>query len=234
MPRDDLPPLYEQVRRRILSEIAEGHLTEGGFLPPEPQLAERYSVSRITLRRALGDLAAEGVLIRQQGRGTLVAPRKLQQSISLSGFADTVEGMGHRAGHIVLSRDDAPAPFPGLMGLAPERPVRFDRLLELDGKPMTLEALWFDAARFPRAVGPVERGGSFFAALRECHGVTPGGAERLIDVGFATRDEAAALHVASTQPLYRIEKTVLGAGGEALAFSRLTTPCHLVTLRLGS
>lgn len=232
MKQDGLPPLYEQVRRRILSEIEAGRLAEGSFLPPEPELCATYGVSRITLRRAVGELCDEGRLIRQQGRGTLVASRKMQQTISLSGFSDIVEGMGRKAGHVILGRDDQPEPPAAIGRIGIVRPIRFDRLLEVDGQPMTIETLWFDAARFPDAVGPVGAGGSFFAALLDRHGVAPAGAERLIDVGYADRREATILQIAAIQPVYRIEKVTLDREGLPLSLSRLVTPCHLVTLSL--
>lgn len=232
MEQDGLPPLYEQVRRRILSEIEAGRLAEGSFLPPEPDLCAAYGVSRITLRRAVGELCEEGRLIRQQGRGTLVASRKIQQTISLSGFSDTVEGMGRKAGHVILGREDRPRMSGAALRLEAEGPVRFDRLLEVDGLPMTIETLWFDAVRFPRAVDAVGAGGSFFAALLNGHGMAPAGAERLIDVGYADRREAGILRIAAIQPVYRIEKLVLDRQGQPLALSQLVTPCHLVTLSL--
>jgi GntR family frlABCD operon transcriptional regulator len=230
MAQDGLLPLYEQVRRKILSEIEAGRLGEGSFLPPEFELCETYGVSRITLRRAVGELCAEGLLVRQQGRGTLVAPRKLQQTISLSGFADVVEGQGHKAGHRIIERvDDADAPAIAAR-LAASRLVRFVRLLEMDDRAMTLEALYFDAERFAKALEPVGAGKSFFASLRSAHGIEPAGAERLIDVGFALDFEADLLGVSTTEPVYRIEKLVLDGDGRALALSQTVTPCRLVTL----
>lgn len=230
MTQDGLLPLYEQVRRRLLSEIEIGRLAEGSFLPPEFELCATYGVSRITLRRAVGELCAEGVLIRQQGRGTLIAPRKLQQSISLSGFADVVEGRGHKAGHRILAREDA-AHAPAVAArLGAARIVRFLRLLEIDDRPMTLETLFFDEERFADAVGPVGAGESFFASLRACYGMEPEHAERIIDVGFAHTSEAQLLGVSISEPVYRIEKLVLGATSAPIALSHTITPCRLVTL----
>ncbi|WP_246374770.1 GntR family transcriptional regulator [Aquamicrobium lusatiense] len=230
MTQDGLLPLYEQVRRRLLSEIETGRLAEGSFLPPEFELCATYGVSRITLRRAVGELCAEGVLIRQQGRGTVIAPRKLQQSISLSGFADVVEGRGHKAGHRILGREDGADAPAAASRLRAERVVRFVRLLEIDDRPMTLETLFFDEERFADAVGPVGTGESFFATLRASYGVEPEHAERVIDVGFARASEAQSLGVSTTEPVYRIEKLVLGAGGAPIALSHTITPCRLVTL----
>jgi GntR family transcriptional regulator, frlABCD operon transcriptional regulator len=230
MAQDALLPLYEQVRRKILSEIEDGRLAEGSFLPPELELCATYGVSRITLRRAVGELCAEGLLLRQQGRGTLVAPRKLQQTISLSGFSDVMEGQGHKAGHRIIEReDDADAPAIAAR-LAASRLVRFVRLLDVNGRPMTLEGLYFDAARFAKALDSVAAGQSFFAALRSAHGIAPAGAERLIDVGFARSSEADLLGVPTTEPVYRIEKLVLDGEGRPLALSQTVTPCRLVTL----
>lgn len=230
MTKDGLLPLYERVRRTLLSEIEAGRLAEGSFLPPEFELCETYGVSRITLRRAVGELCAEGLLVRQQGRGTLVAPRKMQLTISLSGFSDVVEGRGLKAGHRVLACEenaDAPAVAERLRAASV---VRFLRLLEIDDRPMTLETLHFDAERFAEAVGPVAAGRSFFASLRSAYGIAPAGAERVIDVGFARADEAPMLGVSATQPVYRIEKLVLDGADRPLALSRSVTPCHLVTL----
>lgn len=225
----DVVPLYEQVRRRLLAEIDSGRLPEGGFLPPEAELCATHGVSRITLRRAVGELCAEGRLIRQQGRGTLVAPRKITQGITLSGFSEIIEGLGRRPGHRILAQETGgTAPD----ALAAAQPIRFERLLEVDARPLTLEVLWFDAGRFPAAVAAVAAGDSFFAALRTRHGLVPAGAERHIDVGFASSAEAAMLAITPAQPVYRMEKTVFDAEGRAVAVSRLVTPCHLVTLTL--
>lgn len=230
---DRLTPLYEQVRRAILAEIEAGALAEGRFLPPEPELCAAHGVSRITLRRAIGELCAEGRLIRQQGRGTLVAPRKVRQRlVSLSGFSETMDGLGRSSSHRVLGREDEPEDAGVAMRLQAGAPIRFLRLLELDGRPMTLETLWFDAARFPAAVAPVAAGGSFFAALRDTAGIRPASAERQMDVGFATRDERAVLGVTASQPVYRIEKTTFGEDGVPLGLSELVTPCHLVSFHL--
>ena len=230
MEQDGLVPLYEQVRRKILSEIKTGHLAERSFLPPEPELCATYGVSRITLRRAVSELCAEGWLIRQQGRGTLVAPRKMRQTISLSGFSEVVESQGRRAGHRILERKDGVDASAIAARLEAARLVRFTRLLEVDGHPMTLEELYFDADRFAKALAPVEAGESFFATLRDVYHVTSAGAERLIDVGFARPSEAAGLGVSTTEPVYRIEKIVLDENSRPLALSHLVTPCHLVTL----
>ncbi|YCI04573.1 GntR family transcriptional regulator [Ensifer sp. D2-11] len=225
-----LLPLYEHVRRSILAGIESGQFAEGSFLPAEPELMAFYGVSRITLRRAIGELCADGRLQRQQGRGTVVMPAKVRQMlVSLSGFSETMDGLGRKAGHRILARDDNPDAPAFRERLQAEALIRFDRLLEDDGRPMTLETLWFDAARFPGVVEPVAAGGSFFAALRDRAGIVPAHAERQIDVGLASAGERSILMVTAAQPVYRIEKIVTDGEGRPLALSQLVTPSHLVT-----
>ncbi|PZQ96106.1 MAG: GntR family transcriptional regulator [Cereibacter sphaeroides] len=230
---DLLTPLYEQVRRTILADIQSGRLAEGDFLPPEPELCTAHGVSRITLRRAIGELCAEGRLIRQQGRGTVVAPRKVNQRlVSLSGFSETMDGLGLTSSHRILECEDASDDTGIATRLRATSPIRFLRLLEVDGRPMTLETLWFDAVRYPEAVTSVAQGGSFFAALRDTARVSPVSAERQINVGFATSEEREIFGITASQPMYRIEKTTFGQDGVVLGLSELVTPCHLVSFHL--
>jgi len=66
-------PLYLEVRRRIADEIRSGQWRPGEAIPPEKKLCERFGVSIGTLRKAVDELTASGLLVRQQGRGTFVA-----------------------------------------------------------------------------------------------------------------------------------------------------------------
>lgn len=226
----NLLPLYEQVRRSILAGIESGQFAEGSFLPAEPELMSLYGVSRITLRRAIGELCADARLHRQQGRGTVIMPGKVRQTlVSLSGFSETMDGLGRKAGHRILARDDNPDAPAIRDRLQAGALIRFDRLLEDDGRPMTLETLWFDRVRFPEVITPVAAGGSFFTALRDKAGIAPAHAERQIDVGLASASERGILAVTAAQPVYRIEKIVTDAQGRPLALSQLVTPSHLVT-----
>lgn len=66
-------PLFVAVKQRVREGIRDGRFS--GKLPPERDLAEAFGVSYMTLRRAIGDLVEDGVLRREQGRGTFVVPR---------------------------------------------------------------------------------------------------------------------------------------------------------------
>src|SRR5258707_15489376 len=64
-------PLYFQVYQSLLERIQRGEFPPGSFLPPERRLTEDYGVSRITIIKALDELAREQYIKRQQGRRTI-------------------------------------------------------------------------------------------------------------------------------------------------------------------
>lgn len=70
--RDLHTPLYHQLRQLLREQIQRGELRDGQQLPREEDLAKRLGISRVTVRLALAELAEEGLLVRQRGRGTRV------------------------------------------------------------------------------------------------------------------------------------------------------------------
>ena len=70
--------LYRQVVDKLLAKIDSGKLGVGDSLPPEPQLAAQYLVSRHTVREALRILGQMGIIDRRPGAGTVIKARKPQ------------------------------------------------------------------------------------------------------------------------------------------------------------
>src|SRR5215210_4412597 len=68
-----LNPLYKEVKIRLTRGLAAGEWKAGEAIPSESRLAERFNVSVGTIRKAIDELVAERILLRQQGRGTFVA-----------------------------------------------------------------------------------------------------------------------------------------------------------------
>jgi GntR family transcriptional regulator len=94
MLRGDLPtPLYHQIFLVLRDRIVAGELPHGAQLPTEHELAEAFEVSRITAKRALDELAAEGLVARRRGRGTHVIHRSQikPQPAPLVGLIENLE-----------------------------------------------------------------------------------------------------------------------------------------------
>src|SRR4028118_1930246 len=72
----DLLPLYERIKQFILEGIRSGEWGPGARLPSEGDLTARFGISRMTINRALRELAADGIIRRVQGLVSFVAERK--------------------------------------------------------------------------------------------------------------------------------------------------------------
>lgn len=90
-------PLYLQLKEILVKKIKAGELKTGDKLPSEKELCETYSVSRITARQALAELAKEGLINRSHGKGTFVAEPKLkleQQLFQITPFNNSLLSKG--------------------------------------------------------------------------------------------------------------------------------------------
>lgn len=86
-------PVYYQLKNIILKKTKDGEFPEGSMIPSERDLGESLSISRMTVRQALNQLVAEGVLYREKGKGTFVSKGKITQQNIMS-FSDTVRNKG--------------------------------------------------------------------------------------------------------------------------------------------
>ena len=101
---DSSVPLYSQIREKLRAEIEQRVLEPGKQLPPESALMKRYEVSRITVRQALAQLQADGLVFKVPGKGTFVSsPNAIQEINHLEGFAEAMERQGHGTTNRVLS-----------------------------------------------------------------------------------------------------------------------------------
>lgn len=140
---DQLPgPLYQQLERKLRDAIRLKKLSPGDALPAERDLAEQFAVSRITIRKALDSLVAEGLLTRQQGTGTFVAARVEKSFSKLSSFTEDMKSRGRVPHSTWISRTAGEVtPEESLtLSLSPGAPVyRFHRIRYADSIPMALE-----------------------------------------------------------------------------------------------
>lgn len=144
-------PVWRQVRAAIVAEIAAGEFPPGTPLPAEKLLAERFSCAIGTIRRATDGLVAEGVLSRQQGRGTFVAQHTTERSFRYFHLRQP-DGTAElpRTEFLDFAHRAADAEQAAALNLAPGAPLlRARHLQHLAGRPAMLEKLWLPEALFP-------------------------------------------------------------------------------------
>jgi GntR family transcriptional regulator len=143
--RDAPLPLYVQLREALLRDIRERGLRPGDRIPTEAEIERRYRVSRATIRQALAELTADGVIRRVQGLGTFVATPKIRHVPLLTSFSELVASQGFVPSHRVLASSAAEAPpeAAAQLGLEDDARCRYlRRLLLADDRVVGLAETW--------------------------------------------------------------------------------------------
>lgn len=144
-------PKHAQLRD-ILAELCSSTLKPGDLLPGERILEETYGVSRITVRRAIGDLVAEGRLRRVRGKGTFVAPNPLVSRLHLASFSDEMGAQDVKASSKILLSERAEAPADVLNFFGTEAGTIHTHLRRLrlgDGEPYSIDDGWYNSKFVP-------------------------------------------------------------------------------------
>jgi GntR family transcriptional regulator len=229
----DFKPLYLQVKDLMVQRLAAGAWRPGEALPSEFGLAAEFKVSQGTMRKALDELAAQNLLVRQQGKGTFVAQHTMQRA--LFHFFHLVADGGTRAlpAARVLSLRDAKADRHEAARLKVKpgsAVVRLKRLRLLDGRAAIFERIVLPAAIFPRFVArmPVDVPNELYRYYEDVYGVTVARASERLKAVTATAEEAKGLKLGKTAPLLEIDRIAYALGGRAVEWrlSRCDTQYH--------
>jgi GntR family transcriptional regulator len=135
-------PLYQQLQRGLRAAIENRVISPDDALPPERDLAEMLSVSRITVRKAIDELVEEGLLIRKQGSGTFVSNRVEKNFAKLTSFSEDMRARGREPRSVWLNKAAGTVTPEESLTLrsSPGTPVyRFHRIRYADDAPMALE-----------------------------------------------------------------------------------------------
>lgn len=142
-------PIYFQIEERIKGLIENGDLKPGDALPSENEYAERYGISRMTVRQAITDLVNSGYLYRQKGRGTFVADRKIEQPLEgLTSFTEDMKARGLEPSSRLLKLELCPAndPVARVLQIPLHDPVYEIRRIRLANQiPMAYETTFMSA-----------------------------------------------------------------------------------------
>lgn len=198
---------YEHIAS-VLSEQILSELRPGDYLDAEPVLADRFGVNRHTIRRAIDELEADGLVWRQQGRGTLVLQPPLDYQIhSQTRFTETVTSLGHEARSIVVGRrlttaTDGVAKW---LKLDPQTPlVQLDALRLVNDQPVLLTTHFLPSDPFEPIYLEYD-GGSLHGLLRERFAVKLQRMESLITARLPQDEDAMALRLSPRQPVLRVK-----------------------------
>jgi GntR family transcriptional regulator len=145
-------PLYQQLQRALRQAIDQRILGPEDALPAERDLAVAFDVSRITVRKALDGLVADGLLVRRQGSGNFVSRRVEKNFSMLTSFSEDMRSRGRTPSSVWLRRSEGTVTPDEAMALRLSpgtRVYRFHRLRYADSAPMAIEFATVVATALP-------------------------------------------------------------------------------------
>ena len=210
-------PLYHQLMQRLAEDIERGKYPVGSRIPPEHELEALYKVSRVTVRRALAELTAEGMLERKQGKGTFVSTPRISQDLkSIHSFHDACKQNGFQSGTIVIHVKETEADTADLEELELRKGAKVVETLRVrtaDGMPVVLEQNHFSMAY--SYLENENLSGSLYSVLRH-YGIEPKQASHDISMTYASDRQAGLLDVEPGAPLMRLHEVVYDQKGRPL------------------
>lgn len=226
-------PLYRAVKRALLAAIEDGRLPPGATLPNEAALSAAFGVAIGTLRQAVGELVAEHVLLRRQGRGTFVATHSPERF--LFQFFHIERADGHHEAPVVelvsfqrgrLDDDAAEA----LQARPGDAAWLIENRLLLQGR-----AVVHDHLQLPQSLmrGLTEkrfreRPGTIYRLYQEAFGITVLRAQERVRAVAASHDIARVLGVVTGTPMLQVRRTALSFGDKPVEYrvSTVLTGAH--------
>lgn len=223
--RQNKLPLYQQLYEILRGNIARGVWKVGEMIPTEPELIEGYGVSRTTVRQVLDLLVNEGLIYRQQGRGSFVAEPTLEQGlVRITSFTEDMRQRGLVPGTQVIYTGLVPATedvaeklsIPAGIELA-----RLERLRLANGEPMSIEEAYLVHSLCPGifshdyALMPLRE------TLETDYGIRLVRAKQLIRAVTASVGQARLLNVPVRSPLLFLERVSFSQIGRPVEFLRI-------------
>lgn len=243
MPIEDAVSKYQQVAALLRAAIRSEEFEPGSTLPGEPELAERYGVTRAVVNRALGVLRSEGLVRPERGRGTTVNPLPIIHSQrterqdkarreagqARGAFAAELAALGLESDtQSVVSQEPAPAHVAEILGIGVGETVLVRRrVMSANGIPVMLADSYFpwDIAEGTQ-LAEVETGpGGAYSRLADLgHG--PAEFTEEVTVRSPVADEARKLGMDIDQRVYGITRVATSAEGRKVEVNMMVLLAH--------
>ncbi|GAB3279432.1 histidine utilization repressor [Parahaliea aestuarii] len=226
-------PQYARIKEALRRRIEHAELRPGDRVPSENQLVAEFGVSRMTARRALLELADEGLLQRTQGLGSFVADLRPMSSISqIRNIAEEIRQRGHHHSCRVIALDELPAPpeLAAHMGLVEGELLYHSVLVHLeDALPLQWESRHVTASLAP---GYLQQDFSQTTPSAYLSAVAPlAEADQTVEAVLPEAPVAEALAMAPGEPCLKITRRTFSHRG-VVSLAQLLHPGN--RYRLGS
>ncbi|MBU3144170.1 GntR family transcriptional regulator [Clostridium sp. CF012] len=197
--KDNPIPLHYQIKEILQEMIENEELKPGQLIPTERELCEIQGVSRMTVNKAIMSLVNEGLVYREQGKGTFVSTAKANREISdLKGFTEQMQENGVVSKTKILSFKIIEATKKYRLELKmPEdenKIIEIKRLRFSDEQPVAIETAWLPYYLFNGMTKDIIENKSLYEIFREKYGYHPDNAKQTIEPTMLNEYESKLLN----------------------------------------
>lgn len=215
-------PLYQQLYDAILEKVKAGDYKMGERIPSEPELSERYGVSRITVRNAVQQLVDDNVLVKRHGKGTYVAmPVYVESMMAEGSFTKSCLQMGKQPSTniISISKKLVDERITKALGMKAQRNVIcVERLRLVDDVPAIYELdYFFDELSFIEHEKLDNK--PILDIIREHTGAIAHVFEDIIEIAYAMDTHSTFLKIPLHEPLLKVSQTVIDKSQQIIYFN---------------
>jgi len=215
-------PLYQVVAESILEQINKGQLKANDRLPSEYELSQIHSVGRNTIRRAISELAKDGVLKTIAGVGTFVSDYRLDKTAQhLYSFSTEMEIFGKRVTSRVLEAKliSADSFLARRLQIQLGAEVVFLYRIRLtDGEPAAIERSYLPHAQCPGILKHDFSTTSLYETLTNVYDKSPDHAEQVIEASLATPEVARLLGLESPAVVFVFHRETRLVSGQVIEY----------------
>ena len=219
-------PLYVQVREKLREDLV--NFEPGTMIPPEAKLEQRFSVSRITIRKAVDDLVQEGLLARYQGRGTFrEVPKLVHELNTITSWTEQLKELGYVPHTAARELTEMPAPkkVVQLLQLAPdERVIQLRRTRLANDEVITLMVNYIPVNIVPGFNEASFETESLYEFLYTRYGLAPTQATDMVETRPASEAESVQMKIEPWSPVLVVTRVAYLDDGRpfeaAIAVSR--------------
>jgi GntR family transcriptional regulator len=204
-------PLYKEIKRQMMEALTGGAWKAGEAIPAERRLSERHGSSIGTVRRAIDELVAENILIRQQGRGTFVASHTRDRLLFY--FFHIVPDSGAKlypdVQFLSFAKGRADRVAAEKLRIAVGDPVfRARNRLRLAGVPIMVDDITLPATRFAGMTEAQfrDRPSTIYNLYQQAYGISVVRSSERLRATLADAESAALLDIARGAPLLQIRR----------------------------
>ena len=216
---------YQAIAADLAGKIRDGHYAPGEALPAQRELSAAYGVTLMTLRQALRELGAQGLIVQQPGKGTFVTPPHLAYQLgSLRSFADDLRDQGYEVRTSVLAcaqRRLPPRIAARLRARETETGLRLERVRAFAGRRSVHQVSWVREPPADQLRDVDFTTTSLYAALADA-GVAVARAAETIRPGVLTTDLAQHLDEDEGAPVLVSARISYAPDGTVLVADKAT------------